>query len=259
MGLADSSGQSVVGYVYDAWGRLLETSGDMQFTLGLDNPLRYRGYVYDRETGLYYLESRYYNPTTGRFINADGYASTGHGILGHDMFAYCNNNPIINSDPTGEFLIEALVFIGVSAVVGALAGTFTAACTGGDLTEGTLEGAVLSTIAAAATIFIPILLPSASAATIVSATFATAGVAGFGIDILTQHISHEFSDNASEPFQVDWGRSVKTSITTGIAGVIPTYGTPTDSLINTVGSLVMGADASFINAAVEIAIVNLFP
>ena len=109
------------------------------------------------------------------------------------------------------------------------------------------------------TIFIPILLPSASAATIVSATFATAGVAGFGIDILTQHISHEFSDNASEPFQVDWGRSVKTSITTGIAGVIPTYGTPTDSLINTVGSLVMGADASFINAAVEIAIVNLFP
>ena len=177
-------------------------------------------------------------------------------------------NKVTNIGTTVESLLfakifgwvdEALVFIGVSAVVGALAGTFTAACTGGDLTEGTLEGAVLSTIAAAATIFIPILLPSASAATIVSATFATAGVAGFGIDILTQHISHEFSDNASEPFQVDWGRSVKTSITTGIAGVIPTYGTPTDSLINTVGSLVMGADASFINAAVEIAIVNLFP
>ena len=58
MGLADSSGQTVVAYVYDAWGRLLSTEGDMQFTLGLDNPLRYRGYVYDRETGLYYLESR---------------------------------------------------------------------------------------------------------------------------------------------------------------------------------------------------------
>ena len=52
MGLLDSSGQIVVAYVYDAWGRLLETSGDMQFTLGLDNPLRYRGYVYDRETGI---------------------------------------------------------------------------------------------------------------------------------------------------------------------------------------------------------------
>ena len=59
------------------------------------------GYVYDTETGLYYLQSRYYNPAIGRFLNADAYASTGQGITGNNMFAYCGNNPALNSDPSG--------------------------------------------------------------------------------------------------------------------------------------------------------------
>lgn len=63
----------------------------MANTLGQHNPLRYRGYVYDRETGLYYLQSRYYNPEWGRFINADNYPSTGQGLLGNNMFAYFSN------------------------------------------------------------------------------------------------------------------------------------------------------------------------
>ena len=175
------------------------------------------------------------------------------------MFAYCNNNPTQHSDPSGELLIEAIVFVGVSAVVGALAGTFTAACTGGDLLEGALEGAALGAVAATATVLTPILLPAASTATVAIATFAVAGSVGLGVDILTQRISHETGEHSDEPFKIDWGRSVKTALTTGIAGVVPTYGNPTDSLINTVGSLIMGFDASFINAAAEIAIVNLFP
>ena len=65
------------------------------------NPLRYRGYYYDTETGFYYLQSRYYDPNLGRFINADAYSSTGQGILGNNMYAYCNNNPVILSDPQG--------------------------------------------------------------------------------------------------------------------------------------------------------------
>ncbi len=65
------------------------------------NPLRYRGYYYDRETGFYYLQSRYYHPFTGRFISADSYASTGQGLLGFNMFAYCNNNPVNGCDPCG--------------------------------------------------------------------------------------------------------------------------------------------------------------
>ena len=58
-------------------------------------------YVYDAETGLYYLQSRYYNPTIGRFINADALVSTGQGLLGNNMFAYCNNNPVCFCDPSG--------------------------------------------------------------------------------------------------------------------------------------------------------------
>jgi len=100
--LLDSTGAQVVGYTYDAWGRLLSTTGSKASTLGLYNPLRYRGYVYDRETGLYYLQSRYYNPTIGRFINADAFTSTGQGLLGNNMFIYCLNNPINFVDRDGE-------------------------------------------------------------------------------------------------------------------------------------------------------------
>jgi RHS repeat-associated protein len=91
----------VVNYTYDAWGKLLTISGDLASTLGTHNPLRYRGYVYDTETGLYYLQSRYYNPTLGRFLNADAFASTGQGFVGNNMFAYCNNNPVAFEDISG--------------------------------------------------------------------------------------------------------------------------------------------------------------
>ena len=131
MGLKDSSSQTVVAYVYDAWGRLLSTEGDMQFTLGLDNPLRYRGYVYDRETGLYYLESRYYNPTIGRFINADSIIGTGNNLAGNNLFVYCNNNPVTRCDPDGHWswskkdraiLGTALVIAGIAILLAAPTG-----------------------------------------------------------------------------------------------------------------------------------------
>ena len=73
--------------------------------MGLRNPLRYRGYIYDRDTGLYYLQSRYYDPAIGRFINADTYTTTdADGLLSTNMFAYCENNPINRSDPNGEWV-----------------------------------------------------------------------------------------------------------------------------------------------------------
>ena len=82
------------------------------------NPLRYRGYYYDSETGLYYLNSRYYDPETGRYINADGYVSTGQGILGNNMFAYCGNNPTSRSDPNGNLWRGVAIgaAVGLSAI-----------------------------------------------------------------------------------------------------------------------------------------------
>ena len=99
--ILDSNGNPVVEYTYDAWGKILTITGSMASTLGVLNPLRYRGYIYDTELGLYYLQSRYYNPAIGRFLNADSYASTGQGILGNNMFAYCGNNPINRVDYAG--------------------------------------------------------------------------------------------------------------------------------------------------------------
>ena len=102
MALMDEEGNIVVEYLYDAWGNLLSTTGAMANTLGIWNPLTYRGYVYDHELEMYYLQSRYYDPMVGRFLNADIYVATGQGLVGNNMFAYCNNNPINMVDYTGK-------------------------------------------------------------------------------------------------------------------------------------------------------------
>ncbi len=113
--IINGNGDFVVEYYYDAWGRLLSTTGTLATTLGKNNPLRYRGYVYDTETGLYYLQSRYYNPTWGRFINADdpGYMGIDGTPSSYNLFAYCGNNPVTRADDDGEFW-----HIVIGAVVG---------------------------------------------------------------------------------------------------------------------------------------------
>ena len=100
--LIDKTGATVVEYTYDSWGKLLSTSGSLASTLGKNNPFRYRGYVYDEETGFYYLQSRYYNPEVGRFISSDVLLSTGQGVLGHNAYAYCGNNPASRIDTEGD-------------------------------------------------------------------------------------------------------------------------------------------------------------
>ena len=100
--LIDANGVSVVEYTYDTWGKKVTTTGSLAGTLGLFQPFRYRGYVYDWETGFYYLQSRYYDPTTGRFISADVLLSTGQGVLGHNCYAYCLDNPVNMRDQSGN-------------------------------------------------------------------------------------------------------------------------------------------------------------
>ena len=90
--------ESVATYEYDAWGNIVSSSG----RLAEINPLRYRGYYYDSETGFYYLQSRYYDPVNRRFINADRYTTAGSEFTGTNLFAYCNNEPISSIDSTGH-------------------------------------------------------------------------------------------------------------------------------------------------------------
>jgi len=100
--ILNNYGTVVVEYSYDAWGKVISTTGSMASTLGQYNPFRYRSYYYDTETGFYYLQSRYYDPTVGRFLNADGIIGANGGIEGYNMFAYCNNNPINSTDINGN-------------------------------------------------------------------------------------------------------------------------------------------------------------
>lgn len=100
--IVDKDGKAVAEYDYDAWGNML-TENNGTLTVGKLNPFRYRSYVYDEETGLYYLQSRYYDPLTGRFLNADVYCDTESGTpLSTNMFAYCENNAINKSDDEGK-------------------------------------------------------------------------------------------------------------------------------------------------------------
>ena len=141
VGIRDVYGRQIASYVYDAWGNFTATYYDSaQFDeIVLRNPYLYRGYYYDYETGFYYLNSRYYDPTTGRFINADGLLNQGS-LLGNNMYAYCLNNPANMADTTGQ-LPFFLVTAAIGAVAGAVIGGVVAAKNGGNVWAGVGVGA----------------------------------------------------------------------------------------------------------------------
>lgn len=107
-GIWNQNGTKVVSYVYDAWGNVT-VSGTGATGIGLKNPFRYRGYYYDTETKLYYLQTRYYNPSWGRFLNADAYLNANGDIIGFNMFAYCGNNPVSRKDSEGRFWLTVFL------------------------------------------------------------------------------------------------------------------------------------------------------
>ena len=126
IGIYNNKYEQIIEYEYDTWGRILSIKdGNGQEIANPShiahiNPFRYRSYYYDEETKLYYLNSRYYNPEWGRFINADSMTKApGTSVLSTNMYAYCENNPIVNSDETGEWFGIASVF---AAFVGAVVG-----------------------------------------------------------------------------------------------------------------------------------------
>ena len=114
--LVDESGDTVVNYTYDSWGKVLSITGSRKDTIGQLNPFRYRGYYYDKETGMYYLKNRYYDPEIRRFICADktGVAKESMETLhNRNLYVYCDGNPLTRRDGDGEvWLAAALSFVG---------------------------------------------------------------------------------------------------------------------------------------------------
>ena len=109
IGITNTSNQLVVQYAYNAWGKLLSVTGSAATTIGVANPIRYRGYYYDTESGLYYLNSRYYDPETGRFVNADAVVGVNGDMATYNLFVYCGNNPVCRADTSGMFWWDVVV------------------------------------------------------------------------------------------------------------------------------------------------------
>ena len=143
VGILNASGTEVVTYIYDAWGNCILDDGSEEFDLGYLNPLRYRGYVYDQETKLYYLQSRYYNPNICRFISADSisYLGADGAPVSYNLFTYCGNNPVNKYDPSGHSAI--LIAFAIGAILGGIYGGISAAANDQDVVAGIAIGAVV--------------------------------------------------------------------------------------------------------------------
>ncbi|MDY3990003.1 MAG: RHS repeat-associated core domain-containing protein, partial [Massilioclostridium sp.] len=137
IGILDSNGNQVVSYVYDSWGKLISTSGSLAETVGVQNPFRYRGYYYDVESEMYYLNSRYYDPIISRFVNSDGLILLTNSLLAisdKNLYEYCNNNPIVLNDDQGD-LPNWIIGGIIGAAISVATTTINNICTGASVKE----------------------------------------------------------------------------------------------------------------------------
>ena len=126
MALFDAQGVLKVRYHYDAWGNCTIGSSTADIELAKLNPIRYRGYYYDQDTGLYYLNARYYSPELRRFISPDDTAYLDpENANGLNLYAYCYNDPVNYADPSGHLAVSTFVWIIIGAAVLTTAGVVT--------------------------------------------------------------------------------------------------------------------------------------
>ncbi len=212
--LINSSGTKVATYEYDPYGKITYSTGSMAQI----NPLRYRGYYYDSDTEFYYLQSRYYDAAICRFINADSYSSTGQGIIGYNMFAYCNNDPIKAKDSGGEFLNTI-----IGAVIGGIAGAVTAAVNGDNVWAGAAIGAATGAVAG-------------FAADIAIATGGAGALVGAAIISGAANAANTIATDAVNGRDVNWGNAAIDFVSGSIGGLL-TFGTGGGTLQKVGGSV----------------------
>ncbi len=220
--IVNLSGDIEAIYNYDAFGKITSMN---YTTVSQTNPLRYRGYYFDSETGFYYLKSRYYDPAICRFINADGTENLGINgeFISYNLFAYCLNNPINNSDARGEFVFTTIMLAAtisgaiIGGVVGGVFGAINAAASGGDPVAGAISGATTGVITGAITGF----AGCVGGGAIVAAAGANALIAG-GIDAASQKVAHEKDVKAGKtkaPFKPNY-KSILTASSFAVLGTL---------------------------------------
>ena len=251
-------------YDYDAWGNIIAErdanggalSGSL-LTYSEMCPFRYRGYYYDSDTGLYYLQSRYYDPQTGRFLNTDDRLNT-DSVLGYNTFAYCENNPVNMSDPTGHFILAACIIGG--AIIGAITGGAigasvskikTGKVSAKSVVMGALAGCAVGAVAGAVLGAI-----GQVASTVISVSMA-------GSSSVAAPIANELTERTYELYN-SW-QSAEESLRTSIESVLPkaerTFSTPIGTRIcdayspvfNTIGESKYGYQSltSFISSEIQ--------
>ncbi len=112
VGILEDAGTFIAEYQYTAWGINLTIDHSVNTDIAYLNPLGYKGYIYDCETGMYWLKSRYYLPSQQRFVNADGLVASG--LLSTNLYCYCVNSPVCKSDPSGCFSLRGIIYAGIN-------------------------------------------------------------------------------------------------------------------------------------------------
>ena len=256
MGVIDESGVRHVSYFYDGYGRsyYLANTDDGEMISAVD-PLGYRGYLLDSGTGLYYLQSRSYDPKVGRFINADAFVSTGQGVLGQNMFAYCLNNPISNSDYYGEFAVSAILGAVVGgaiggALIGAVSHVVNCAINGQEVTG---SGLLNATLTGAASGVIGAAIGTIECAT-TTATLLVKGLTSVGVGIgMGIKVGIESDGSKEQRISAGISAGLITAGSTFAGSLIPAYdsdaGFVTNAFANYVTTLVVGTPAEIVNVA----------
>ena len=227
--ILDSGGKIAASYDYDAWGNCtVYDSSDA--AIGDLNPLRYRGYYYDAETGFYYLQSRYYDPAICRFINADTFATTdANGLLSANMFAYCENNPIMRVDADGE-VAHVIVGAIIGAALGAGLEVLSQLATGTKLADINWSSvAVEGALGAVSSLGIPAKVTSKVGR--VALTALRDVVVPTAVDVATQKLQTRSNNNHSKRISLS-----KTAITASQASINSAVTAGTDRLLKSTSS-----------------------
>ena len=269
----DSNGNRKSGYAYDAYGNCTVTySGDWDLTQR--NPIRYRGYYYDRETGLYYLNARYYNPQWRRFISPDSpdYLDP-KSVNGLNLYAYCNNDPVNYADPSGHlpewaaWLISGAVIVGgivlcatgfgsfwggvlIGAGAGSLINGYVTEVNGGDFTAGYFGGAISGALCGIGAGLGGMAFAAASKVAnlacigymTLGATISFAG--GFAGNLAgTVYTSWHSSDFKS--VYINWGETLTTSAIMGSLNIFAGMGSAMSSLAGSMGRVAIDVNSKF--------------
>lgn len=208
--IEDVNGNVLATYEYDAWGKLISSSG----SLADINPLRYRGYYYDTETELYYLSNRYYDPKVSRFINADSTDAvlSANGLYDQNLFVYCDNNPVMYADNEGDFW-HIVVGAAVGGLISGVVQVATNLATGKEWSDG-----VLSSVASGA-------IGGAVSSTSLGIT------AIFAINALTSATS-EGIDQVASGQKINIGAVLTEGVIGGVFGAVGGKGNGTKHLMN---------------------------